>query len=152
MKTLFYIPVFILGILNANAQNLPIDNCICTAYGISDVYINKEGDIEVSDFNSDFKIFSTTTGVLLGRTKKAQGKAEATPTETVAYAISSKNNKKGTTYTAIAQQRKDGNIIKTTEKELFAKGDRFTNGKVKTLKPKDKPKKKPMPNGIRTTE
>jgi len=37
MRTLFYIPILFAGILNAPAQNLPIDNCICTAYGISDV-------------------------------------------------------------------------------------------------------------------
>ncbi len=125
MKALFYISILLTGVLNANAQNLPIDNCICTAYGISDVYINKEGDIEVSDFNSDYKIFSTTTGVLLGRTKKTKGKAETPQTETFAYSISSNSTKKGTTYKAIAQQSKDGNIINNTEKELFAKGDKF---------------------------
>ncbi|MBW7845917.1 MAG: hypothetical protein H3C45_09800 [Bacteroidia bacterium] len=69
MKLFLSLSIFVISVFSANAQNTPIDNCICTAFGVPNVYINKEGNIEVENFNDDYKIFSPHTGVLLGRSK-----------------------------------------------------------------------------------
>lgn len=125
MKIFVPFSIFIISVLTVNAQNTPIDNCICTAYGVPDVYINKEGDIEVKNFNDDFKIFSPHTGALLGRSKTGLGNTPQISKENFKYTISSKKIKNGKTYTAIAQQLQEDKLINTDEKELFAKGDEF---------------------------
>ncbi len=95
------------------------------AYGVPNVYINKEGNIEVENFNSDYKIFSPHTGVLLGRSKTGLGTMPQMSKVNFKYDVSPKKVKRGITYTATEQQWQDDKLIKTEVKELFAKGDVF---------------------------
>lgn len=125
MKLFLSLSIFVISVFSVNAQNTPIDNCICTAYGVPNVYINKEGNIEVEDFNNDYKIFSPHTGDFLGRSKTRLGTMPQISKENFKYNVLSKKVKRGITYTATAQQWQEDKLIKTEEKELFAKGDDF---------------------------
>lgn len=123
MKTIFYISL--LTVCGVHAQDAPVNPCICTAYGIEDVYINSDGNIEVHDFSAKYKIFSAPTGAFLGRANKSFGNVSHQAKESTTYTLLEKKEKKGTLFTASTNQLQGTELVTTHKKELFAKGDAF---------------------------